>query len=126
MYVCTNTTFPKWKHVASHPYIAIGTFSREDRLAFRLQAEVERFENKTDFCIQAWNELPQYQQKNYWAMTESSGPADLKKVPPIFGCMKLKIQSWIIDETGEDDWIVKRRIYNLVDNAWKEHAAEIL
>lgn len=122
VYVCTNMTFPKWKHVTQHPYVAISTFSREDRLALRLQADVELFKNDAPFTRDAWKELPAYQRKNYWTMASADvadGSADLRNVAPIFGCIKLNIQSWILDTTGEDDWIVKRQIYTLVDGEWQ-------
>jgi hypothetical protein len=49
LYVCTNTTYPKWKQVKSHPYVALSTYAQTSRLALRLKANTSCFYHDSSF-----------------------------------------------------------------------------
>ncbi|QQO54253.1 MAG: pyridoxamine 5'-phosphate oxidase family protein [Thiohalocapsa sp. PB-PSB1] len=117
--ICTNITHPKWNQVKEHPFVAFGTYFANHGLALRLKAKAECFSSETAFSKQAWDDMPQLHREKY--LLAVAGGTNAEGVSPIYGCIRLIPNSWIIDRTGSDGWIERRQIYERnQEGIWKK------
>jgi uncharacterized pyridoxamine 5'-phosphate oxidase family protein len=116
LYVCTNTTYPKWKQVKSHPYVALSTYAQTSRLALRLKANTSCFDHDSSFSYSAWKSMPELDRNKFLEMAKPNNNG----VSAVYGCIELFPHSWTIDQTGKDGWTYKREIFQYHErgNRW--------
>jgi uncharacterized pyridoxamine 5'-phosphate oxidase family protein len=107
LYVCTNTTYPKWEQVKFHPYVALSTYAQTNRLALRLKAKTYCLDHDSSFSHSAWKSMPEIDRMKF---LEMAGP-NTKGISAVYGCIELFPHSWIIDQTDQDGWTCKREIF---------------
>lgn len=105
--VCTNTTYPKWEQVKSHPFVALSTYAQSNALALRLKAKTTCFDHDSFFSHSAWKSMPELDRNRFLEM----GEPNKNGVSAVYGCIELLPHAWIIDQTGEGGWTLKREIF---------------